>query len=427
MTQHASRPRRPGRLAVGALTGALALTALAGCSTDSAETDDDLSGTITFGNFMWLEPARGETLWEGTTLYSEENSEATIEQWTSAYASYFDSLFTELGAGGGPDVFLVTTTELARLVEAGIAEPLDDVVSAADGLNTTSDDAILDGTHYGVAWSRVNYTLIYNIELLEEAGVEPPTTVDELIEAGQAIEAATGAKGFAVRHQMNESTPWSDDFTNWTYGYGGSWSDGTSLTIDSPENIEGLTAFVDVYDAGIMPIGDDASTFRSKFQSGQVAMLIENGGGTLALATSGELPGSSIGAVEMPFEHPGTHLQNILVVNANSDNKELAKDFVRWTLTPAGQEALRPGLNGGAMATDIPDTEEFTDEHSSWSLMFHEVANDSTSSLVPGFEADTPAIKQIIMGYVELALLGELDPAEALAQAQAEAEAAYGG
>lgn len=426
MTQNASRSRRPGRLAAGALAGVAAI-ALAGCSSEAAPTDDDLSGTITFGNFMWLEPGRGETLWEGTTAYSEENTEAAIEQWTSAYASYFDSLFTELGAGGGPDVFLVTTTELARLVEAGIAEPVDDVVSGVDGLNTTSDDAVFDGTHYGVAWSRVNYALIYNIELLEEAGVAPPATVDELIEAGQAVEAATGAKGFAVRHQMNESTPWGDDFTNWTYGYGGSWSDGTSLTIDSPENIEGLSAFVDVYDAGIMPIGDDASTFRSKFQSGQVAMLIENGGGSLALATSGELPGSSIGSVEMPFEHPGTHLQNILVVNANSDNKELAKDFVRWTLTPAGQEALRPGLNGGAMATDIPDTEEFTEEHSSWSLMFHEVANDSKSSLVEGFEADTPAIKQIILGYVERALLGELEPAEALAQAQAEAEAAYGG
>src|SRR5690606_348880 len=121
-----------------------------------------------------------------------------------------------------------------------------------------------------VTWEQVSYGLLCNANVMEASGVESlPTTVDELIEAGQQAKAA-GFDGFAVRHQMNEFNGWAYDFPSWVVGHGGGWSDGENLTIDSPENIKGLQEYQRVFASGIVPIGDDASTFRSKFKENQL-------------------------------------------------------------------------------------------------------------------------------------------------------------
>ena len=94
----------------------------------------------------------------------------------------------------------------------------------------------------------------------------------KLIAAAKAIKDKTGNPGFAVRHQISEETPWWIDFSNWSYGFGGAWSKDGKLTINSPENVAAVTAYRDMYKSGAMAVGDDASTFRSKFQQGKIGI-----------------------------------------------------------------------------------------------------------------------------------------------------------
>lgn len=411
-------------LQFAAFTGALALTAgLAGCapSDDSAQTDE-ATGSIVVANYQFLEPGRGEMLWNGLLEYEAYNPEATLEQTASPYLQYVDKLNTEIGAGGGPDVFVVQEAQFATLAEAGVLEPLNAAVEGRD-LNALNEGLVVDGDQLGVIWEQVTYALIANKNLMEQAGItEMPTDVDSLIAAGLAIESATGADGFSVRHLMSEFDSWWMDYNVWPFGSDGSWSDGENLTIDTPENIAGLTAFAEVYNSGIMPIGDDASTFRTKFKENQLGFMIENNGATLSFTSGGQITGTDIVSSALPFEFPGQHQRIVLAVNKNSQNKALAQDFINWFVSEEGQTAIRPGLGASTLATDVPLSDEFRTANP-WAETFLEQAKSSRSNLIPGFETDTKPIMQIVMQAVERVVTQGQDPAEALAQAQAEAEA----
>jgi len=380
--------------------------------------DELPSGSITFGNWQWLEEGRGDALWAAVSAYEDHNPDATLEQDATPFGDYADTLYTEMGAGLGPDVFISLDNQWVVLHDAGLLEPLDDVIAGAP-LNVTNDAMNIDGQQYGVTWEQVSYALLGNEHVMEEAGVEAlPTTVDELIEAGQQIQDNTDADGFAVRHRIAEFAGWSADFQNWAYGFGGSWSDGEQLTIDSDENVEAVTEFKRVYDSGIMPIGDDAATFRSKFQENSLGLMIDNSGAALSFATAGAaITGQDMVSAPLPFPDHGAHQKLIISVNANSENIDLAKDFIRWFVTEEGQTLIRPPLGASTLATEVPLPDEFLEEHP-WAETYVEIGPYSKSLLIAGFEMDTMDYYLTIMEAVERVITEDQDPREALEQAQ---------
>lgn len=414
------------RLRITAVVGTLSLAVgLIGCAGgndgDEGGGSEAATGTIVVANYQFLEPGRGEMLWSGLAQYEDYNTEATLEQTASPYLQYVDKLNTELGAGGGPDVFVVQEAQFATLAEAGVLEPLNDAVADRD-LNALNEGLVVDGDQLGVIWEQVTYALIGNKNLMDQADIiELPTTVDELIAAGTAIEEATDADGFAVRHLMSEFDSWWMDYNVWPFGFDGSWSDGSKLTIDTPENIAGLEAFQAVYDSGAMPIGDDASTFRTKFKENQLGFMIENNGATLSFTSGGQIDGQDIVSGALPFDYPGQHQRIVFAVNKNSQNKALAKDFINWFVSEEGQTAIRPGLGASTLATDVPLSDEFTADNP-WAQTFLDQAKSSRSNLIPGFETDTKPIMQVVMQAVERVVTQGQDPGEALAEAQAQAE-----
>jgi multiple sugar transport system substrate-binding protein len=414
-----------------ALVGASALV-LAGCATGgetetSPETDsgDEAAevaalpeGTLTFANWQWLETGRGDGMWEAVSAYSEYNPGASFEQVATPFGEYANTLNTALGGGQGPDIFVTLEQQFNVLVDAGLLEPLDDIV-AESSINASNDTMMINGSQLGVTWERVVYGLLGNKNVMDEAGItEMPTTVDELIAAAEQVEANTDADGFAVRHRIAEFAGWSADFQNWVYGFGGEWSDGTNLTIDSPANIEAVTAFKKVYDSGIMPIGDDASTFRSKFKENSLGFILDNNGAALSFATGGSIVGTDIISAPSPFPAGvSAHQQIILSVNANSENKELAKDFIRWFLTEEGQSLIRPWTGASTIATDGDLSAEFKGENP-WTPAYVEAGKTSKGIPIRGFELQTDEFLQTILEAVERVITQGQDPAEALGEAQ---------
>lgn len=417
--------RRRGLVALTSLAvAALTLSACTGTDSGTGGGDEQNSaaegGELVFSNWQWLEPGRGEALWDAVSGYTQENPQAELVKSETAYGQYADKLNTELGAGEGPDVFIVLDSQFATLAEAGLVEPLDDVLEDAD-LNASNEELVVDGAQLGVTWEQVPYALLGNKNLLEQAGIaEMPTTIDELIAAGQAIESSTGADGFAVRHQMSEFDGWMLDFQSWAFGYGGGWSDGTNLTIDSPQNVEAVEQFKRVFDSGIMPVGDDASTFRTKFKENQLGLMIDNAGAALSFTSGGQITGEDIIAAPLPFPEPGAHQKLVVAVNANSGNKELAKDFVRWLVSEEGQTAIRPALGASTLATDVPLTDDFTTANP-WAQTYVDLGANTQGTLIPGHETDTKAIMQFVMQAVERVTAQDEDPRTSLEQAQSEA------
>jgi multiple sugar transport system substrate-binding protein len=409
------------RLSASLLAGTLAVTTLiaAGCaSSPAAEIDPDQPVTLSFSNWQWGEGERGENLWAAVEGYSEEHSNVTLEQRLTPYGQYMDKLATEFGAGNAPDVVIVLESQFAVLADAGLLEPLDDVEADLSGLNGTNDSGLYYDERFGFNWERPNYALAWNSSLLEQAGVTPPTNFDEFYDAIVAVTEKTGKHGFAGRHQSGDIDGWTFEFSNWLYGAGGAIAKDGEFQADAPENILAVERFKKVYDSGAMPIGDDASTFRSKFGEGEVAFIMDNAGTLTSQTQNGTaISGELVGASAFPFEFPGSHMQLIIAVNAKSPNKAVAKDFVGWVMSPEGQEAIRPHHAASTIGTDVPSPPEFLDSNP-WAEAYLAAAEDSKSSVVEGFETDSRAIWRVFLAGIEDVLLNDTDAAAALAGVQ---------
>lgn len=415
---------RKKRLAVTLATALAAALVLTACGTSDTPSPDDASGerptgTLQIAHWDFLAPAYGETMQDIIKAYEEDNPGATIETVGIIRADYETKLKIQLSSGGGPDIFTMADTFLPEVAQAGKLVPLDDTFSeeVRETMNSSNDGGIWDDKQVAITWQIAPYAFLWNKDILEAAGVEPPTTPEELVEAAIAIKENTGITGFAVRHRLAEETPWWVDFNNWPQGFGGGWSDGSQLTIDSKENVAALTAYKEVFDSGAFAVGADASTFRTMFSEGQLGMMIDATGSPPAMISE-KVPSTSILSSALPFPEPYTSQVGIFMgINSNSKNIPLAQDFMNWFLGKQTQQAISEVIgNTSTMATSTEVPPGFLDENP-WAEAYRVNGEFARSSVIPGFESVTPQIRKVVLSWVEKALLEDLDPKEALQNA----------
>ncbi|WP_309070860.1 sugar ABC transporter substrate-binding protein [Arthrobacter sp.] len=405
---------------------ALALTA---CSGGGGGAQDDgpaaeEGGTLTFANWQWLEPGRGEDILAAVKQYETVNPAATIETQEITRADYEKTVSTQIGSGGGPDIMIIPDPFFPELAASGALEPLDGILDpeSEEALRPSNETYQFEGEQLGLVWEAVPYALFYNDTIMSEAGVEPPGTAEELASAAKTIQDETGKTGFVVRHQLNEEAPWWTDYSNWVYGFGGAWSDGENLTINSEENVAAADAYLNAYNSGGFGVGDDASTYRSKFAAGEVGMVIDNSSALLTMVSGDGVESSEVSASTLPFPGGGSAYAGFAIgINANSDNKELAKDFIKWMMTADAQSTFVEALFPSGIATDVEAPAELV-EANPWIEAFYEQLDNSSSVVIPGFETQTPQVRTIVLTQVERMLTTGISAQEAMDAAQQQAE-----
>ena len=181
--------------AAGALAGVLAL---AGCGGD----DDDegsaaqpaageLSGTVT----TWImdpgSPKLQEVLNGYATDFEAEHPGTDVKIEFVPWAQAHDKFTTAIAGGKVPDVAEMGTTWTPEFADQGAFEP---VPAAGEGEYVSSlvDAATLDEEVWGKPWYAGARALMYRKDVLEQAGVEVPTTWEELKTAAEAIKEKGG-------------------------------------------------------------------------------------------------------------------------------------------------------------------------------------------------------------------------------------------
>lgn len=423
------RQPRSIRMVAAASTAVLALT-LVGCSsgtdapgdddaTTNANSDSDDDGsvtTVTFAASTFGDPGRGPLLLDLVDEFNTSQSEIRVSAAAVPYPTFGQTVLTQMGSGLGPDLIRFDMPEFASASEAGLIEPLDDLidVSRYDLLQQPDQFMVHDGVRHGIIFEASNYALFYNTDLLPE----PPETYEEFFAAAEELTSGD-TFGLAFRQtQEEEAGVWQDIF-NYVYGFGGAWSDGSTLTINAPENLEGLEAYQDLYDAEVIPRGADAATFRRMFAEGKVAMELNNGG--YVSATQGQGPDLNFSVAPIPFPErsQGTILAPI-VINAASPAKEAAATFVEWVLQPENQVKLQEILGASSVAT-VTERSEASLAETPFLTVFDELTDTSLPHVVLGFESRTPDIRKIVVEEVLAALQGQYSMQEALDRAQEEA------
>ena len=117
--------------------------------------------------------------------YAKEYPNAAVKvQWTPG--DYTSKLDSGLLSSTGPDVFESSSTSTRCKSEQVV--PLDDIIADVKDDFTEADikSQPVDGKIYGIRMIDDMGVLYYRKSVLDKAGVQPPTTIDELIAASKA-------------------------------------------------------------------------------------------------------------------------------------------------------------------------------------------------------------------------------------------------
>jgi len=406
MVHHPTR-RDLGRAAAAALLHPLGRPAIAQGARE----------TLTFAAVTFTEAGRGERLRAWVERFNRSQDRIEVQAVGIPFATLANTVFTQMGGGGGPDLVRFDQIDYYAAVAANRILPLDDVIDEQDYRFAAPDRYLkVGGKRYGIAFESSNYVLLYNRTLLRGAA---PTSFDAFLAA--AREATGGGNyGFAYRATMAERPGFWQDLCNFVYGFGGRWSDGQgNLTLNAPGVVEGVVAYKRMFDSGTTPRGADAATYRRMFWEGKLAMEVDNGG--VATIFHQQAPNLPLAAAPSPFP---TRAQGLvlapLTINANTRKRPAAAAFVKWTLQPEPQRELQAILGASNVATVVERSPEDLAAQP-WLKVYDDQTPNSVPQLVEGYEVKTPEVQQIVLEQVLRVLQAGSDPKRAMDDAQRQA------
>jgi len=224
-----------------------------------------------------------------TDFFAEEFEACSDVDNLSVDAQMFDSggrdeqLNLALSGETSPyGVMIVSSEVIPNLAQEGWLEPLDGFIEAYSetyDLGDISDAAFAagsyDGVTYGIPFEVNALHFYYNTEILGEAGVEPPTTYDELIAACAALEASDADFDIPFTMNLHAGWAWRIEFRNFLASYGGELFDENNMPIfNGEEGVAALTKMMEVVDGcmgseGLIYSIDDS---QAGLQNGGVAM-----------------------------------------------------------------------------------------------------------------------------------------------------------
>ena len=128
------------------------------------------------------------------TAYVDEwnaSHDLQVERQEFPWAQYTGEILTTgIATGTAPDVFFISPGDWRRYAESGLALPLEDYIPdylKEDILPASWDAVTLDGHIYSLPFEMEPVVLWYSKSALAEAGLEVPTTWDELEAAAAAL------------------------------------------------------------------------------------------------------------------------------------------------------------------------------------------------------------------------------------------------
>ena len=262
--------------------GMTLLTGISGCS-KSSETAKDGPVTVTIWRPQdqeeiekWYEEKIAEfnAAHEGQIVLKQE---VIIRANSFAYEDKVNAAVT---TNTLPDILMVDGPNISNYAENGIIVPIDEYISAedkADFLDSTITQNTYDGKLYCVANTESSVALYFNKKMCDEAGIVPPTTLedawtwDEFYEAAKKL-TKPGVSGANIIMDKGEGIPyvleqfWISNGTDFVSA-DGSKADGY---VNSPEGIEAasyLNRFIQEKIADIDPI-------NYAFHTGKCALLL---------------------------------------------------------------------------------------------------------------------------------------------------------
>ncbi|TQM09677.1 sugar ABC transporter substrate-binding protein [Pseudonocardia kunmingensis] len=400
----------------GAVTGTVALVAaaalgLSACGGGGGGGGGDVT-SIRVLDYYNNEPDR--------TVYAQkldacgQQAGVTIEREVVPGDSLISKVLQQASSRTLPDVLMLDNPDLQQIASTGALAPLSDFGLAADGYaDGVVSASTFDGQLYGLQPVTNSLGLFYNVDMLAEAGIAPPTTWDELKTAAAAL--TQGERyGVAFSAVADYEGAWQFLPFMWTNG-------GDETNIAGPEVAEALQLWVDLVDSGSASrsvLNWRQADVKDQFAAGNAAMMIN---GPWQFPALDEVEGLNYEVAPIPVPQAGDTLIAPLggetwtlpqtgdparqakgaeiIACLNTDENQIALATERTTVPT--KTALREQF-----VAQVPRMEAFTD--------LVQDARARTGKL----GAEWPATATRIYTAVQTAITGGATPQQALQQAQ---------
>jgi sn-glycerol 3-phosphate transport system substrate-binding protein len=369
--------------------------------------------------------------------FSRENPGVKV---TPIYAgSYQDTIVKALTAnksGTPPVTSVLLSTDMFTLIDEDAIVPIDNFVKTADDrawLGSFYKAFLLNsqtgGKTWGVPFQRSTIVLYYNKELFKAAGLDPNKP------PGTWAEMAEMAKKLTVKDASGKVTQYgvqipSSGFPYWLFqalaiqnGVAMANDAGNAVKFDDPKVIEALQYWVDLSKQGVHPPGIvEWGTTPKDFFEKKVAMMWTTTGNLtnvrsnakfdfgVAMLPAGKAKGSPTGGGNFYIFKKSTPAQ-----------QEAAFKFIKWVTQP--ERAARWSMETGYVA--VSEAAYGTDTLRKYGRDFPPalVARDQLPFALAEFSThDNQRVTKALNDGLQAALTGTKTPAQAMQDAQKEAE-----
>jgi multiple sugar transport system substrate-binding protein len=313
-----------------ALGGGLAAMAVAGCGSNTGRSDNAGSSGSKPALSQWYHQYGEAGTQQAVERYAKEYPDATVTvQWSPG--DYDKKAASALLTDGGPDVFEYGNGPSIDMIKGGQVVDLTDLLGDAKADFTPSliERMSYQGKLYAIPQVTDMQLLVYRKSLLSAAGVQPPTTVDELLAAAKKL-TTDKVKGLFVGNDGGVGVLGGPAL--WSAGLDYLKQDNT-FGFDDPAAVESFRKLRELFTSKSLLLGAPTDwSDPSAFTQGLTAMQF-TGLWTFPLIQKafpddfGVLPWPKLndaGKASVPVGAYGS------AVNAKSKNVDAAKKFVKW-------------------------------------------------------------------------------------------------
>lgn len=403
---------------LSAVLGLAACTALA----ESSETPV----TINFWHHYSAQSAENETLMNDLIpKFESENPGIKVNAVSHEWAELHDKILVSASSQSLPDVARLDIAWLPEFQQMGVLVALDqEMPDFSEVAGTLLDSALstanIGGSYYALPLNTNSKILFYNTAMLEAAGVEVPTTMDEWVEAVRKL-SGTNANGQQI-WGWNEPALSGWNICPFIWSFGGSLTNEEQTVatgyINSPETVKAVETFAMLAQEGALTgfnSGDIPMT--DGFGTGRYAMMLEGPWKTAELA--GAYPDVAYGTAYMPAGEGGSIsvLGGEDIAMFNTANREAAWKFMQFMTGEYAETAMAKcgqiPVNKAALESDTVknadyapfiqaiETAKARPTVAAWSEMDNELTNAMTA-VVNGEKTAQEAMDELAVVFDEL-------------------------
>ena len=367
---------------------------------------EEASGDVTIW-YYWETEGHQKALNHIIEEFNSSQDDITVEAKYVPFADFKKQLSIGASADELPDLVILDNPDHAAYAAMGIFADITDKFDVSNYYEGPVNSCTLDGKLYGVPFGSNDLVLFYNEDMLKEAGVEVPTTWDELLEAAKATTTDT-VSGFAHCALQNEEGTFN--FLPWVWSTGAS-----SYEINSEGGIKALTFEKDLVDSGAMTkeaINWTQGDTMHQFIAGNLAMMIN---GTWQIPTMrDEVPDLKWNVAPIPQDKEqasGLGGENYAVIAGG--NEDAAIEFLKYATTP---ETCLYMMNAmGYISADSTIAENQFEGDDVYQVFVDEMQYAHARGPLP----EWPSISDAISLAFNKVITGESSPEDAAAEAQA--------